>query len=1134
MSDDNGQNWRRRRELPTFEPPGDGTAQPPKTVNTTRHVNNILYVAGQGPRPCRIMFVMPTLCEEDAQEKSSAFNEDFALKQTPKYLKSQAGGMFKNLLEETGFRVSEVYVTAMVKFLLPKGQRNKPKNPAIQWSREAFVNEIKEVKPEIIVCLGKPVFDFLVGLKLNLAEIAGGWFHNEEFDCKVYPTENIERALLKPEFLEKMRVDLLEVKAMQALMDGTAPPKIPQNYRTISNALELDQFVSFLIENNHKTLAVDCEWAGMHHVDGRLRSFQICWQPGFASYIRFMDDKEQYAFDIPYAEAGKILGKWLNRSEVKYVGHQFAADAPWMHHVLGLDIYRKCEWDTLYALHVIDENAEGKLERLAMAKTDMGRYDIELTVWKKQNKIGPDEGYGRIPDSIIITYACRDVDATMRIYLKQVPEVLAQGLPMFQYYKHLFLPFVTDIFSNFTIVGLPMDMHRLDALRELFVLARNKLDTQFREKIVQEARLLFLNKLIEVAPATALVAYSEIEEHVKKGEAEIAFEKLKTAVGPEALPSVLPLYEHYFDSPSFNIRSVDMMRRWLFEVKGFTPIKSTNNKEKGLPSMDWQKVLSMPEASRREIKPSTDKQTLKVLAEKDSLINTLLQLNAVGNLTKAFLREAEIDDDGNVKEDGLHSWVAKDGRIHGQFSATDTGRPRSWKPNSLNWPSWINDQIARAILGLVESEPKDSPIFMAYLRVMGGEENAKDEKGKWKTPPSIRSNVSASAVPAEPGSEGWCFVESDYQTAEVRGLAYIAGDPNLIRLINEPDDQFAYTKDGNLVRIRYAPDYGIDPQHQNTEFLMSYLSKEGGKVTVTEADLVRNPDGSLKHPKHDLHWNLAEFTLHKPREVLHKKKHRDGLGKTGNFKSAYGSSAGGMERAIEAETGVKPDEGTGDAILKSLALRQPIADAFLKEMEMIPTSDNPRIYAASGRIRHLATHAYDATVNQRIRDNVNSSLGRIARNFCMQASVADTAARAALWLNEYYISRGMKARVCMLLYDSVVSLCPVEERHAVSLLHDLFMFRINQWKYHDRILNYPIDTELNWRWSERPSKKDQKKLDGFEWAHNAELYARVKLDYDVMLQLEAPVCVDDRGLWSAIGRGFTFDQKTGALTSGPN
>ena len=150
--------------------------------------------------------------------------------------------------------------------------------------------------------------------------------------------DTLERPLLKPEYLEKMRVDLREVRRMRDMMNGLTIPKIPTHYQTISNAAELGKLVSFLTENNHRELAVDCEWGGQHHVDGRLRSLQLCWAPGQAAYIRFMDEEGNYAFDVSYVVAGQILSVWLARPEVLYIGHQFAADAPWINQVLGLPI----------------------------------------------------------------------------------------------------------------------------------------------------------------------------------------------------------------------------------------------------------------------------------------------------------------------------------------------------------------------------------------------------------------------------------------------------------------------------------------------------------------------------------------------------------------------------------------------------------------------------------------------------------------------------------------------------------------------------------------------------------------------------------------------------------------------------
>lgn len=1099
--------FRQREELPTFVPPGiHGPG--PQTLTQTRHHQNVLYVAGFGPKPAKVMFIMTALSEDDARETMGSSLGEYQIKQKPRYLKGQAGGLFKNLLEECGLPVKEQYFTAICKWLLPKDRRAHPKTTDIEWGRQLIEDEIAEVNPDIIVCLGKPVFDFLFDIKLKLREIEGGWFHSKKFNCRIYPMDNIERPVMKPEYLEKFRVDLIEVRKMLALCNGVAVAKVETEYTTIRSASELQWLTNKIITEGHKILSVDCEWHGQHHVDGKLRSMQLCWAPGKVAYIRFMDDALNYVFDVSYTEAGKIIGIALNLPDRKYVGHQYAADAPWLHCTLGLIVYRKCCWDTLYAMQCIDENAEVKLERLAVAFTDLGRYDIDLTIWKKMNPKLVEDGYGLVPDDILILYAQRDADATYRIYLLQQEMMAKQGQGLVHYYQTLFLPFATDIFTSFTVTGLPMDIARLSKLRDLFLAAKTKLNELFVARIMEEAQHLLLNACMKLGPATGVTLFQAVRTAAQAGDHDKALSLFKDAVPVDKMATMMPVYEHFIEAPRFNIRSTAHMKRWLFQVKGHIPIKSTNNKEKGLPSMAWDRVMRLPPATQATISPSTDKQTLKVLSEKDPILKELLELNAVGNLAKGFLKPAELDDEGNVvRENGLHYWIGKDGRIHGQWAATDTGRSRSWSPNSLNWPSWVNEQICNGIARVIEAEPVGSYLYETLNALTG---LARDkETGKLLPPPSIRSCVNAAAIPpkdADPSSV-MCLVEADYKTAEVLGLAYISGDKNLIRLMTEDDKQFAYLKDGKTtVRLNYAEDYLIAKEHQEPAFLMAVT--KAGKVLrqVLVDELLLTPEGVYQHPKHDLHWNLAEMITKKPREKLRKKQERDGVGKVGNFKSSYGAGEDSMERAVEAETGIKPEPGMGKSILDTLAARQPVADAFLKAQELVPDSPGFMV-AQSGRIRHFYVHDRNAEVNRRTREQVVNGLGRIARNFYMQESVAATSSKAGLWLTEYFLSRGMEARVIAILYDSVVTLCPLRERHAVAVLYDLFMYRINTWHYHGRELNYPIDTEFNWAWSERPSKEDQKKLDDPAYLTDEVLLARVKMESEAMIKVGQPFLI---------------------------
>ena len=79
----------------------------------------------------------------------------------------------------------------------------------------------------------------------------------------------------------------------------------------------------------------------------------------------------------------------------------------------------------------------------------------------------------------------------------------------------------------------------------------------------------------------------------------------------------------------------------------------------------------------------------------------------------------------------------------------------------------------------------------------------------------------------------------------------------------------------------------------------------------------------------------------------------------------------------------------------------------------------------------------------------------------------------------------MKARVITILYDSVVTMCPLEEREVVAHLHQQFMCDANNWVYQDdqgfRELLYPIDTDFNYRWSTKPGKADKAKLEDMTW-----------------------------------------------------
>ena len=1068
-----------RKRLALDETQPDYDAPPPSSVRKTGRKKGVLYVAGEGPEGSDVMVVGPHLEEDDAQEFGAEFYGK-RLKERARHLKGVVGGLLRDVMDAAMIDPDSVYYTTLVKWLLPRNRRNRITKKISDWAMPALEDELRRVKPRIVVAMGKVVFDRLVPGRLSLDEARYGWFDTPLLPgAKVFLLDKPSVLLNRPAMLEQFRMAFRDVRRMLDKLEGRPVEVVATDYRLIRDAATLRAWVGECREAGRTRFAVDCEWHGLNFVDGQLRSIQFAWAPGEGVCVMFRDERNEYAFDAPYAEAGKILAEWMNRPEVRYIGHHYAADAPWMSRWLGLEWYGKCDLDTEFAMQLVDEHHGLGLEDLAMSLTDMGRYDLPLILWKKQNPGMCDDGYGFIPEDIIFPYSVADVDVCVRAAPWLEGEMERQGLV--RYYRELLNPYATDLFTWFAIDGLPVDRRYMDDMRDLYQWALGELETELRRDIHEEAKVLLTGELVrafgpfEAAPLSRILT-----------QADDPVGRAKELVPRDAYAELLPFLEHLRDSPSFNMRSKPQMVRWLFDVKRHVPVKSTANLAKGLRSTPWEKVLEMKPEERREYNPATDAETLEILGEKDPIVSQLLAVSLIGNLCKAFLKEPTLDEEtGRVtRENGLHYWIAGDGRLHGMLSTTETGRPRSWKPNSLNWPKYVASRLAGAVMDLLKRRDADGRLpgqFREYLD--GG-----------RPIPVVRSIVRA--------LDGWCFPESDYQTAEVRGLAFISGDAALISILTDEDRQFARLKDGSFVRIRFLEGHGVPRSCWEEHSDVLFRKADGSKADWPEFD--RGEDGKLVHaPKRDLHWELAEMVKEAPREKLSKPPDRNGIGKIGNFKTAYGAAAPTLERQIEAATGHKPEPGTGQRILDALAERQPDATEFLEWLAELPGTHG-RYRAASGRLRHFVTHASQgakAFVPGRHAKRLLASQGREARNFPMQESVAATAMRAGVAMLRFKRMFGLRGGPVAILYDSVVTHCPLCERHLWVDAHDLWMHEANGWLYNGRVLKYPIDNEFNLRWSEAPSDEETERLASRDWEPEPENLAEARAYLDNMRAL---------------------------------
>jgi len=1039
---------------------------PPKTLNKNRTIDGVLHFSGVGDVSSDVLFVGPCVLDEEANDRTSP----------ARLLKGPASNLFLRNLQRSGFDPKQIYYTTLCKYTLARGRKMRPKLEDLRWCHKLIENDLEAVTPKVIVCLGKQVFDYFVDFRATFRDVHGGFFHSSYYDCLVYVMDQITTPFYKPEYISRSVTDLKAVKKYVDDMNGVGVGRVATDYTIVRDKDGLDQLMSNIRAIAPFILSVDCEWSGMTHVDGKLRSIQLCWAPGKAVYIMFRDQDGLWVWDEPEAVIYKAIGTFLSEG-YKFIAHNACADFLWMESHLGVDTHNKCAFDTMFAEFLIDEYSDIKLERLSLKYTDLGRYDTELFLAKKKLGIKKEEGYARIPDDIIVPYACKDTDVVMRAYPILLQKIYADNLH--EYYFDIYLPYVTNAFRTMSDTGVPINKAYLDVMRDVFTNNEALLILELRLSIKQEATLILAQKLYEKFGESGSIVFRKL---VELDEARVALDsekwkfpkldldfvpwdtdlfdssdivkryadpiglddnvssarkseigelladirqqsltEIKSLLSPDDYSEYIPLFEHWWEAHTFNIRSDSHKRRWLFSVRNFEPVKTT--KKDGI-QMPWEAVLKLDKSRQLDFSPSTDKETIKIFSERCPLVARVLELNSVGNIVKMFLKGPNADG----TEQGLHKWIQTDGRLHCNFASTETGRPRTWNPNVLNYPKAITRPIEAAFKRLGQDKPY-----------------------------SLRSCVEA--------PEGWCLVDADLETAEVLGLAYISGDEEMINVCLSGDEDF----------VKVCPKLADEHNISWLRFKGMDVARVSNVVDHPEVRVLDPITHNVIHPLRDMHWEMAETMTNKSREFLDADIDRLS-GKVGMFSIPYGASPKLLERTIESITGIKPDPETGDKLIDAYEVKFPVAAAFLRSQEACV--ETPGFYRSiSGRVRHFHVHGLGVEgLSENARKSLMAPLTREARNYPMQEIVAATMARAVNMIIQEFRDNGMRARPMILLHDALTILSPLSERWKVKELLQKCMSDCTTWEVNGRTLQFAIDVDFSYRWGMKPNKEDSEYL----------------------------------------------------------
>jgi DNA polymerase-1 len=300
-----------------------------------------------------------------------------------------------------------------------------------------------------------------------------------------------------------------------------------------------------------------------------------------------------------------------------------------------VDIRDHTIYDTMLAQHILDNRGPFTLTDCTLKYTSMGRYDRELVEWKKHNEGACANGYGAIPEEILVPYSIGDVQAPWLIFKAQMPLLEAMNALAPRGNHPSLLESVIRMSSHLYELhysGLQVDPIELDRLTKLF--------------------------------------------NDKKRELAATLETMAIKIGWEG----------------FNPNSDQQKQKLLFgpvseKGLGLVPVKSTGKRSKS-----WEWVMAQRDEIREKYNPSADSDTLSLLADQHPFVAMLLSYNRVNTICKSFLREDKTGGiNGNVGEDGrVHAYFSL---------LTGTGRLRSRKPNVQNFPKSAEAELHKLFPG---------------------------------------------------------------------------------------------------------------------------------------------------------------------------------------------------------------------------------------------------------------------------------------------------------------------------------------------------------------------------------------------------------------------------------------------------
>jgi len=359
-----------------------------------------------------------------------------------------AGQELNKALSAAGISRSDIYCTNTI--LCRPPENATPTVSMINCCKQRLQTEIKNINPEVIVCLGSIASRAYLNVKtLDLARGRVFSINGSKIISTFHPARILRQWELEPLLIR----DLSNAKE---LLNGFKKER--QRYAVIENINQFRKLMSYL--SKAEVFSLDSETSSFDFLTGKILCLQFSTKAGegfcvplYGYKLREIWTKQEKQEII--ASLRDLLG-----SNIPKVMANAKFDIKFLHR-LGINI-GGIIWDTMLMHHLVDEDVPHSQEQISIQYLPLGFVDGYKEISDRVHSMAPKrtDTFADIPEDLLHYYGCYDVDAGIRLY--HVLKAKLQKESLLAFYLKLVYPLEIAV-TRMEERGVLIDRQKLEA-----------------------------------------------------------------------------------------------------------------------------------------------------------------------------------------------------------------------------------------------------------------------------------------------------------------------------------------------------------------------------------------------------------------------------------------------------------------------------------------------------------------------------------------------------------------------------------------------------------------------------------------------------------------------------------------------